>query len=209
MLVLAVVTALVVQAVIAAVVLPSAPEEMAIHWGPSGRADGFARPWVALSVTPVLSVVVGAVLAAAPLLDPRVRADLPTSRAYDRVVLGVVVLLTLVQAMLAFQWEAGRILPVVMGVGAALLGRSLRAVRPNTIIGFRVPWTLASDLAWERTHARLARWWTWAGVGTVVAAIVHPAAGLGVLLASLLGSTVVLTMLSRRWWAEDPARRPL
>ena len=183
-------------------------DRMAIHWGPSGEADGFAPPQVALAFSPTLTLLVGLLLVAAPRLDPRVRADPDTSRAYDRIVMGVFVFFTALHAMVAFQLEVGRILPVGIGVGAILLGRSLRAIRPNGIMGFRTPWTLASDRAWERAHAGLAAWWTWGGVATVLASVVHPAVGLGVLLTALLGSTIALAIRSRRWWQEDPDRRP-
>lgn len=184
-------------------------DRMAIHWGPSGEADGFAPPQVALAFSPALTLLVGILLVAAPRLDPRVRADSETSRAYDRIVMGVFVFFTALHAMVAFQLEVGRILPVGIGVGAILLGRSLRAIRPNGIMGFRTPWTLASDLAWERTHAAMGTAWTWGGALTALGALVHPTIGFGVLLVSLLGSTLGLAVRSRRWWRDDPDRRPV
>ncbi len=201
---------MVAQGVLSALVMArGVPERMAVHWGPSGDADGFAAPHVALAFSPAVSLLVGILLVAAPRLDPRVRADSKTSRAYDRIVLGVFVFFTALHAMVAFQLEVGRILPVGIGVGAILLGRSLRAIRPNGIMGFRTPWTLASERAWERTHAAMATAWTWSGALTALGALVHPALGLGVLLVSLLGSTLALAVRSRRWWKDDPDRRPV
>ncbi len=185
------------------------PERMAIHWGPSGQADGFASPAVALSFSPALTLVIGILLVFAPRLDPRVRADADTSRTYDQIVLGFLAFFTVVHAHVVFQFDVGRILPVLIGLGAILLGRSMRSIRPNGIMGVRTPWTLASDRAWERAHATLATWWTWGGAGTVVASLVHPAVGFGVLLVALLGSTLGLAVQSRRWWQDDPDRRPI
>ena len=33
-----------------------------------------------------------------------------------------------------------------------VIGNYLPKVRPNYLVGIRTPWTLTSDLSWDRTH---------------------------------------------------------
>jgi immunity protein, SdpI family len=48
------------------------------------------------------------------------------------------------------------ILPLV-GVLFIVLGNFLGKIRPNWFVGIRTPWTLSSQLSWDKTH-RLAGW---------------------------------------------------
>ena len=70
----------------------------------------------------------------------------------------------------------------------ALLGNVMGKVRKNFYIGFRVPWTLASDRVWNDTH-RLAAWVMVAAgaIGFVlVIAGVSPIVAIGLLIGSML-----------------------
>lgn len=97
-----------------------------------------------------------------------------------------------------------------MGLLFAVLGNVLTTVRSNFLFGVRTPWTLSSELAWDRTHRLVGRMFV---VG-----------GLLMVLASLLGSTLLLVALilgfivavlvvavaySCRVWRENRDRRPI
>jgi uncharacterized membrane protein len=59
---------------------------------------------------------------------------------------------------LALPYAAGYRLPVTSSAfvltapALAVIGNSMRKIRRNSLCGIRTPWTLASDIVWERTH---------------------------------------------------------
>ena len=61
---------------------------------------------------------------------------------------------------------------LVVGVGVGLLfaiiGNVLTTVRSNFMFGVRTPWTLSSDLAWDRTHRLVGRLFVVTGLVMVV-----------------------------------------
>ena len=49
---------------------PGMPERMAVHWGPSGEADGFGSRFEGLFMIPLVSAVLLPIFLALPRLDP-------------------------------------------------------------------------------------------------------------------------------------------
>lgn len=75
---------------------------------------------------------------------------------------GIILVLSLLNAIILLQ-EAGYVLPlpaivpVAVGVLMIFFGNYMGKLRKNFFIGFRTPWTLASDEVWARTH-RFGGW---------------------------------------------------
>lgn len=132
-----------------------------IHWNIQGRVDGYAgRP--ALFLFPALVAGLSLLLFVAPKFEPRRGHLLRSAGAYVWCWLVIVGFLAGVQVLIVAtalghtiamdRWAIG-------GAGIVLLitGNFFGKVRSNFIFGVRTPWTLSSDLSWNRTH-RLAGW---------------------------------------------------
>ena len=182
---------------------------IASHWNARGEADAHASRFALLLTFTPLALLMGGFTAVAERAEPRLRADALTLRRFRQIEAGFQVFLVALHALVAFEMPVGRVVPVAMGVLVALLGVAMRDVAPNGVMGFRLPWTLASELAWRRAH-RLNAWTMGLGGAlTAVAGLWRAEAGLAVLMTTLFGSLIALTVLSRRWYAADPNRRPL
>ncbi len=182
---------------------------VASHWNARGEADAHASRLALLLTFAPVSLLVGGIMAVAERAEPRLRADALTLRRYHQIEAGFQAFFVALHALVAFEMPVGRVVPVAMGVLFTLLGVAMRDVAPNGVMGLRLPWTLASDLAWRRAH-RLNAWTM--GIGgalTAVAGLWGAEAGLAVLMTTLFGSLIALTVLSWRWYAADPDRRPL
>lgn len=172
------------------------PKEVPVHWGISGDADDYrARehilPWLLIAPVGMLVIIlVGRML---PWLSPQQFAIEPFRAAYEQIMFLVALLFGYLQLVITLaqvgtpidlpRWLMGGILLLVGGIGN-LLGK----VRRNFYVGVKTPWTLASDIVWERTH-RLAAWLMVAGaaVGLVLLLTpLHPLFALGVFLAASL-----------------------
>ncbi|MBT9446177.1 MAG: SdpI family protein [Hyphomonadaceae bacterium] len=95
-----------------------------------------------------------------------------------------------------------------VGVLFVFLGDAMPKTRPNFFVGVRTPWTLSSDLAWQKTH-RLAGWlFVLVGFWAIVAAFTLK----GIALAfSVTGPILIVAAVSAvySWfvWKADPAKR--
>jgi len=140
-----------------------------VHWGPDGQPDRFAErseAWVYLLILPGSVLLAGLLLALAPSIDPRKRNIDTGRRAYLATWLGVMMVLTFVQGgiavgMLGTEGDtvySDTIVRLVIAAAGALfivIGNYLPKTRSSFMFGIRTPWTLSSDIAWEKTH-RLA-----------------------------------------------------
>lgn len=148
--------------------LPEAGD-IPVHWGPDGQADQFASKsdaWVYLLILPGTVLLTGLLLALVPAIDPRKRNIDTGRRAYLATWVGVMTLLTFVQGGIAFGmlgtgedtlYSDTMVRLVIAACGALfiVIGNYLPKTRSSFMFGIRTPWTLSSDIAWEKTH-RLA-----------------------------------------------------
>jgi len=143
--------------------------DIPVHWNIDGRPDQFEQKsgvWKYLLLMPASVGLIGLLLAVVPMIDPR-KANIEAGRkAYLATWLGTLALLTLIQggiclAMLKASGETGlpkdavRYIIAGCGVLFIIIGNYLPKTRSSFLFGVRTPWTLSSDIAWEKTH-RLA-----------------------------------------------------
>ena len=184
-----------------------------IHWDASGQVNGWGPAWMSLLLTPAIQLGILALLAVIPRYEPR-RLNLSRSgRAYSVIVVGVMALMTIVQAAVVLAtlgWTFDVTLLVMGGVAVLFIaiGLAMPGFQPNYIAGIRTPWTLTSDLSWRKTHVWGGRIFVLVGVGMLAAMPFVPTAALvfGMLIA-LTGMLVVLFAYSYRVWKADPDRR--
>ena len=102
-----------------------------------------------------------------------------------------------------------RIVMVATGALFVLIGNYLPKVQPNYLMGIRTPWTLASDLAWRRTHRIGGRLFVIEGL--ILAGLGLLGASGALLVAAVLGAVVVLlavtVVYSYQVWKMDPDKR--
>ena len=103
---------------------------------------------------------------------------------------------------------AVRELPIVLiWVVLCLKGAAIGKLKPNGLLGLRVPWTLRSHLAWDRAHRTLGRILFWGGLLGLAAS---PAVSLQTTLAllALVVTSGITVALAESWhvWRSDPER---
>ncbi len=197
--------------------------QFAVHWNINGVADRYGSRTEILWLMPGLGAALAALFSIFPAIDPRGRNLLRSSLPYLVSWIGVFVVLAFVHAMMLLN-AAGIITLAGVSGGSGLLravalltgglvialGAVMGKIRPNWFLGVRTPWTLSSDLSWDKTH-RLTGWlFVLTGLATLVAALVlDPHWALVVLVAGLSGSVLFAVVFSWRVWKADPARETL
>lgn len=185
-----------------------------IHWGPSGEIDGYAPAWIAFLMTPVLTAGVVGLMALVPRIEPRRENLRRSADAYRTTAIALALFFGVVQVGIVVAGVTGSFpMATVLGFGIgvlfAVMGNVMTTVRPNFMFGVRTPWTLASDLSWDRTHRLIGRLFVALGITLVVLSLLgRLELVIGVMLAGILGVLVLAFWYSYRVWREDPDKRP-
>ena len=192
--------------------------QLPVHWGLDGEPDRYGSREEAFLGLPALTVGLTVLMAVFPFLDPRGTNLRRSETAYLTGWIGSLSLMALLQAGLTLTalgvWEPDASSPfhrlVTAGVGLfiAAIGNVLGKARPNWIMGVRTPWTLSSDIAWERTHRWTGRLFVAVGLVGVVAAFVLPSAlALAALVGGLIAASLWSSLYSYLVWRKAPDKR--
>ena len=187
------------------------PDHMPVHFGASGAADRIGGRGEGLLLTPSVTSFFYVLLLAWPHLDPRKERFAQFVRPYRLVRLAVLAFFLVLQATtvaiaLGSKVNIDGVTSAAAGIAIALLGNYLPKIQPNWIIGVRTPWTLSSDLSWQRTHRLAGPMLVASGILTLITALVRPGASTYVMLTSLLLTGLVSAVYSYLVWRRDPAR---
>ena len=95
---------------------------------------------------------------------------------------------------------------VGLGTLFAVPGNVLLRARPNWSFDIRTPWTLDNRRAWERTHRVGGMLFIVAGLLTIAAGVMVRGGALQIMLAALLGASVVAVVFSYFAWRHETRR---
>ena len=149
-----------------------------------------------------------------PVIEPRRANLLASSKAYTAIWIAVVALGVAVHAAFVSRATGSDLLdpdslanfgiPILLVVTGNYLGK----IRSNFLFGIRTPWTLSSDLSWNRTHRLAGRLTVLLGLGLLVVAVVWRDGRLQ-FWAGLIGLalvTMIAVVHSFRVWKSDRSR---
>lgn len=155
---------------------PFLPEQIPLHWGIDGQVDGYGG-YGELLILAASGLGLAVVLKVVPRLDPKRANYEKFAGGYTaiRLCLGLfyvfLVGLTLVAALVPqMQNTLGMDRLCMGGVGIlfCVIGNFMPKFKHNYFCGIRVPWTLASEDNWRRTHRFAGPIWFWCGLGMLV-----------------------------------------
>lgn len=152
------------------------PETIATHFGFNGEENGWSGRAFAVFGIPLLMAGMNLLLHFLLSADPKRRNMSPPLRAIAvwsiPITTVFVCALTLGHA-LGYAVHAEIAVPLLTGLLFAAIGNYLPKTRQNYTMGIRLPWTLASEENWNRTHR--------------LAGFIYAAGGVGMILITLLG----------------------
>ncbi len=145
---------------------PRLPDRVPMHWNFRGEIDGWGSRSSVWFMPCVMLGLLG-FFAILPALSPK-PFDLGKSRTvYLFVMVLTVGLLGYFHALMLWaalkpRLDISRALVGGVMLMLALVGNVMGKIKRNLYMGFRTPWTLASERVWSDTH-RIAAWWLVAG----------------------------------------------
>jgi uncharacterized membrane protein len=156
---------IVVQVLVSAGTYPFLPPMVPSHFDASGQVNGYLPKLVNAILLPGISIVLFLIMRFAVQIGPNLgyrnqrRANI---QVVNLILVGVLLFMLVIQLLttayaLGAKVDISLIVCLAVSVLLMFLGNYLGKLRRNFWAGIRTPWTLASDIVWERTH-RLGGW---------------------------------------------------
>lgn len=195
-------------------------EQYPIHWNALGEADGFASKSAVLGVLaiiPITQIFITVFFHFIPGIEP-LRQNFEESRKpFNLIWVMTIALMTFAGCTICFlYWPGFKISPEYFIKGLAIgislvfigIGNVLGKVRQNFMLGIRTPWTLSSELSWEKTHRVSGRLFVFVGiVGVLLAIFVAPEKAIMGTVIAILFTIFFSLVYSYKVWKEDPNKR--
>ena len=149
------------------------PEQIPYHWDINGNIDNWCSKAFAVFGTPALLLALHWVCMLASSADPKHKNYHPKMIMLVLWICPVIglVLSTLVYAVaLGYPLRVEIIMPLLVGLMFLIVGNLLPKCRQTYTMGIKLPWTLASEENWNKTHRFGGKVWVIGGVLTMATA---------------------------------------
>ena len=163
--------------VYSAVVYPTLPEQIAIHWNSAGEADNFVPIAIAAFGLPFLFVAINLYSKIRLLNDPKAEGQ---SQAIKQLSIWLIPVLALVLVPFTLLTAMGVEIPLLMmaslllGLLLVVIGNYLPKSRQNYTIGVKLPWTLNDPDNWNKTNRLAGYLWMAGGALLIVWTFLKP-----------------------------------
>jgi uncharacterized membrane protein len=200
---------LAVSLIVAAVCYPKMPELMASHWNAAGEVDGHASRLAGLLLAPIVIAVMWLLFVAIPRIDPLKKNIARFRGIFDWFIVVMLLFVLSIEAQVVL-WNLNvklppwATMPIALGFLFLFVGLLLGKAKRNYFIGIRTPWTLASDVVWDKTHRLGSRLFMISGGIALLGVLFGRYAGIFILVPVLV-STAVVVVYSYAEYARLPA----
>ena len=154
-----------------ALVYSRLPEQVATHFDLQGNPDGWSSRAFAVFGLPGILLAVNLLTPFALQADPKHKN---MSGALVNIVIWTVPVVSLLCSgltlgrALGYDLRIEMVLPVFMGILFILIGNYLPKTKQSYTMGIKLPWTLASEENWNRTHRLAGFLWVIGGAFFIV-----------------------------------------
>ncbi len=149
------------------------PENMAIHYGFDGQPDSFASKAVTVFTLPLILLAFQWV---AVLVTSKDKGNKDQNKKIMDIVLWIVPFISLLVHTVIYSTAFGISFSPVMSVCILIavmfiaMGNYLPKCRQNSTIGIKLPWTLANEENWNKTHRLGGKLWVVCGMAMLIVA---------------------------------------
>ena len=175
------------------------PDQIPMHFNAAGEVDGWASKAVAVFAMPLALVAVQWLCAVGSFkMDPKAQN---LNEKVMGLVLWFIPVMSVLMHVLVYGTALGKemnvqvVIPLLMGLLFIAIGNWLPKCKQTYTLGIRLPWTLADEDNWNRTHRFAGPVWVVCGVIVAAGALVG-GAFLWVMLAALLTMIAAPTVYS-------------
>jgi uncharacterized membrane protein len=159
----------------------SMPERIPVHWGFSGKPNGFAdksQSWLTTGLLAAVAAAVYLLLKNLPSIDPK-RTARQSAATFHKIAVALVFFfsalnLGIIYATVHGELAITRLISPLTGLLFMYLGNLMHSIKPNYFVGIRVPWTLEDPDNWRATHQMGSKLWFVGGLVITITSLVLP-----------------------------------
>ena len=147
------------------------PDVMATHFGMNNEANGFSSKAFAVFGIPAILLAVlwfGAFVTSHDPKRQNISPKMFSLVVWIAPVTSLVVAAILYPVNLGYELDITFFSELLFGVMFIIIGTYLPKARQNYTIGIRVPWTLANEENWNRTHRLAGTLWIICGILMII-----------------------------------------
>lgn len=128
-----------------------------VHWSFDGQPDRYGSKLEAVSIGPIISIMIYVFAVVLPALDPKKKNYERFKMEYFllmQVIMGVMAMIYIMTIMAAFGRQVNITLWInaMVGVLFIILGNYMGRIKQNWYMGIKTPWTLSDERVWNKTH---------------------------------------------------------
>ena len=170
---------------------PRVPDIIPTHWGISGRIDA-TGPKYMLFVFWGLALFVNVIMLFAEKIEPKKGSYAKFPKVFNILRVFITALLCGLELLtIAFAFtpdfaDMNSIMYITMGLMFVLLGNYMPKVKHNYTFGIKVPWTLASENVWNKTHRMAGPRWIAGGIAIMGGVFMPPEIAFVIMFAVIL-----------------------
>ncbi|GAB6157133.1 SdpI family protein [Desulfotomaculum varum] len=178
---------------------PSLPDLVPTHWNIQGQVDNYSHKAVATLIMPALPLFIYILMTFLPKLDPQRKNYQKFASTYNKIraaIVFVMMLITLLPllAALGYNLDVSLTVRLIISLLFIFIGNYIGKIRYNYFTGIRVPWTLASEEVWQKTHRMGGKLMVAGGLIALLALPAPPTGGFIITMAGLF-LPLVLTIV--------------
>jgi uncharacterized membrane protein len=187
-----------------------ADAQVPIHWNAAGQPDDYGNKFVGIFLMPLVALGVVGLFTLIPYIDPKRANIVRSAQAYRATLIGVLGFMLVLHGatmvnVAGYDFNIGYVAAPAVGLMFIIMGNYMGKIRRNYMFGVRTPWTLASELSWNKTHRLAGKLFVTTGLIVVVVTLGNPAWAFYAMMGGI-GITLVLTIVYSYWvWKHDPA----
>ena len=147
------------------------PDTIATHFGTDNQADGFSSKPVAVFGLPLLCLAVlwaGAVVTANDPRKQNISPKMFTLGLWIAPIVSLIAAAVMYPVNLGYAVDISYVGGLAIGLLLIIVGNYAPKARQNYTIGIKLPWTLANEENWNRTHRFAGYLWIVCGILLVV-----------------------------------------
>ena len=161
----------------------SLPERIPVHWGLSGKPNGFgpkSQAWITSLLLVAVAAVLYLVIKNLPRIDPKKTAR-QSAAAFHQIAVALVFFFSALNLGINYATRYGglalpKLIFPVTGLFFMYLGNLMHSIKPNYFVGIRVPWTLEDPDNWRATHQMGSKLWFAGGLVITISSLLLPVA---------------------------------
>lgn len=173
------------------------PDPMITHWGLNGEANGYTPKEAGIWFVPLVMTGILIILYYVPKLDPLSKNIDGFRKEYHTliaVITGFFLYLQIISIALnlGINLDIRQLLSPAFAALVYSTGSLIKRTKRNFFIGIRTPWTLNSDLVWEKTHNKAAKLFKASAILSLIGLFVPELAFFFIIVPLLLASLGVI-----------------